>query len=107
MVRRGKHALPRDWNARRRTVRQLAGGRCACCPREARVGFCDHVIGRAEGGSDGIDNLQWLCKGCHEAKTREEIKRGHERRAARGRFEDPGGLPSPHPRHGGSGGPWR
>lgn len=44
----------------------------------------DHIIPLAEGGTDNDDNVQPLCKPCHDVKTAEESKRGKERaRAAR------------------------
>ena len=30
----------------------------------------DHVMPLSEGGSNGLENLQSLCHGCHSAKTR-------------------------------------
>ena len=29
----------------------------------------DHVVDRADGGSDDDDNLQGVCTGCHSSKT--------------------------------------
>ena len=33
---------------------------------------CDHIIPKAQGGSDLPSNLQTLCGSCHGAKTRRE-----------------------------------
>lgn len=41
---------------------------------------CDHIIPRAEGGSDRLENLQVLCRQCSDKKTEEEKKRGMKRR---------------------------
>lgn len=35
----------------------------------------DHIIPRAEGGSDNLANLQLLCVDCHKEKTLEDQKR--------------------------------
>ena len=52
----------------------------------------DHIRPLAEGGSDHITNLQWLCHTCHLTKTRAESRRGIARRNAARRRPRP-----PHP----------
>ncbi len=32
----------------------------------------DHILNKARGGSDTMDNLQSVCKPCHKAKTQKE-----------------------------------
>lgn len=44
----------------------LNGGR----PTQARE--VDHIIKKADGGTDDDDNLQAICKPCHKAKTLRE-----------------------------------
>lgn len=63
------------------TVTRRAQGRCENQPegysRCSRVGTqVDHIIPRAEGGSDDLHNLQLLCDDCHKQKTQEDAKRG-------------------------------
>ena len=48
----------------------------------------DHITPVAEGGADGLDNLQWLCPSCHAEKSRRETARGISRRVARRRLYD-------------------
>ncbi|MPX19093.1 HNH endonuclease [Moraxella catarrhalis] len=36
----------------------------------------DHIINRAQGGSDDLSNLQTLCKPCHKIKTQKESQAG-------------------------------
>ena len=36
----------------------------------------DHIINRAQGGSDELSNLQTLCKPCHKIKTQTESQAG-------------------------------
>ena len=43
----------------------------------------DHIVPVAEGGTDGLDNLQWVCPSCHAEKSRREAARGISRRVAR------------------------
>ncbi|MGO3325329.1 HNH endonuclease [Gordonia sp. (in: high G+C Gram-positive bacteria)] len=58
---------------------------CATCGRDDTTLELDHINNNAEGGTDTIDNAQWLCPRCHSEKTRAEAIRGRARRAARGR----------------------
>jgi 5-methylcytosine-specific restriction protein A len=91
-----RHALPADWPQRRDTARRRAGGRCegrirgTRCPNHGAE--CDHIKSHAEGGTDDLSNLQWLCTSCHKAKTAGEAARA--RRAIRARRFRP---PDPHP----------
>ena len=41
----------------------------------------DHIINRAEGGTNTLANLETKCPPCHEQKTRAEQARGTARRA--------------------------
>lgn len=52
---------------------------CRCCALVTEQGECDHIVPQAEGGSDDMVNLQWLCIPCHEAKTKAESARGIKR----------------------------
>lgn len=65
---------------------------CAYCGAEPVTGRggleLDHIIPVAEGGTDGLDNLQWLCASCHAEKSRRESARGISRRVARRRLYD-------------------
>ena len=42
------------------------------CRREASVEV-DHIIPVTKGGTDERDNLQGICKECHEEKTRKDL----------------------------------
>lgn len=41
-------------------------------PRHPRAANVDHIIPRAQGGSDDGSNLELLCKTCHDRKTNRE-----------------------------------
>ncbi len=43
----------------------------------------DHIIPVSEGGTDTIDNVQWLSSSAHARKTKAEWLRGQQRRRAR------------------------
>lgn len=58
-------------------VARKADGRCVKCTREtgpALPGECDHVVPLVLGGEHRETNLQWLCKTCHAAKTRLDVR---------------------------------
>lgn len=55
---------------------------CAECERQGRVTLAtqrDHIKPLAEGGTDDDDNVQGLCKPCHDAKSKDESQRGRGR----------------------------
>lgn len=52
---------------------------CAECERQGRVTLAtqrDHIIPLAEGGADDDDNVQGLCRDCHDVKSKQESVRG-------------------------------
>jgi len=60
--------------ALRRAVNRAGRARCAHCglvhlAERIRV---DHIVALADGGRDEPRNVQPLCVGCHQVKTREE-----------------------------------
>jgi 5-methylcytosine-specific restriction endonuclease McrA len=40
----------------------------------------DHIINLAAGGTDTVDNMQWLCDPCHKPKTEHERKTAWQRK---------------------------
>lgn len=55
---------------------------CRECERQGRVSatvIADHIIPKAEGGSDERTNYQGLCGPCSAAKTAREAQRGRQR----------------------------
>jgi len=46
------------------------------CQGLTRAREVDHVIPKAQGGSDSYDNLRSICPNCHREKTRVEALRG-------------------------------
>ena len=67
--------LPKDWQARKRIVRDRAGGRCEAVQRGRRCPYpgseCDHVIA---GDDHRLSNLAWLCHDHHQVKTTAEAR---------------------------------
>lgn len=45
---------------------------CRECGRVTEDGECDHATPISQGGTDRLDNLRWLCRDCHAAKTLRE-----------------------------------
>ncbi len=53
--------------------------------RNAGELHADHIVPRAEGGTDILDNLGALCVACHKLKTQAEAARGRQRRSPKRR----------------------
>lgn len=76
------HTYGGDWARRRAYVMARDEYLCQPCLKAGRVtqaAHVDHIIPVAEGGTDGLDNLQAICESCHKVKTQEEAKRGRRR----------------------------
>lgn len=70
------------WDKQRKRILARDGGLCQPCRRSGTVEQAtevDHVLARAEGGNDQDDNLQAICKRCHQAKTALEATRGRSK----------------------------
>lgn len=75
----GKGRGGRPWQRKRKRIFGRDKYLCQECKRQgiltavelhgARVGFCDHITPKAEGGTDDDTNLQTLCCECHDLKT--------------------------------------
>lgn len=70
----------------RRRIKQRDGYICQRCGVQDAPLEVNHIIALAEGGDNSDDNLETLCVPCHDPETVEQTRRGHARRAARGRF---------------------
>jgi 5-methylcytosine-specific restriction enzyme A len=67
-ARRGK-TTERGYGHRWRKLRRMVLNRdpvCACGTPAVEV---DHIIGKAKGGGDDMDNLRGMCRACHQEKT--------------------------------------
>ena len=52
-----------------------AGGKCAACKNDRKKAYeSDHIIPLILGGEHRESNLQLLCVGCHQAKTKLDVK---------------------------------
>lgn len=76
MVWSQKSAGERGYDHRWRKRREATFGRdhylCQACRRAGRITLaaaCDHIVPKAQGGSDEMSNLQALCRQCHEVKS--------------------------------------
>lgn len=61
---------------------------CRLCTEAGRTSLAtiaDHIIPKAEGGTDNRENYQGLCKPCSDAKTAEEAARAQGRAPPRKR----------------------
>jgi hypothetical protein len=58
-----------SWKTQRRKTRQRDGNQCQICGDVPASPYCQlhvhHIIPRAEGGIDDLDNLVTLCNLCH------------------------------------------
>jgi 5-methylcytosine-specific restriction protein A len=80
-----RERLPDNWEAIRRQVKTRAKGKCQATTHAKGCGGwgsdADHI---EAGDNHHLDNLQWLSRACHWAKTnREAAARNTARAAAR------------------------
>ena len=68
----------RAWQLARQERLVLDNWQCQDCGRvvTGREAHVDHVIAKAQGGSDYMDNLRTLCRSCHSRKTVREEQGG-------------------------------
>jgi 5-methylcytosine-specific restriction protein A len=72
---RHKRGYGTAWDKLRKQVMQRDCGICQSCRKQGRATIAqavDHIISKAKGGTDDLDNLQCLCNPCHDTKTQEE-----------------------------------
>lgn len=64
----------RGYGRRWRELRSLVINRDPICRqcRDHLTQEVDHIKRKADGGSDDLNNLQGLCRACHQAKTKAE-----------------------------------
>lgn len=63
------------WEKLRRAVMERDDYLCQSCHRSGRVTAAkqvDHVVPKAQGGTDAESNLEAICVSCHKAKTARE-----------------------------------
>lgn len=60
----------------KRTAYEQQDKRCAACNKEFPINELqgDHVVPWSQGGSTVPENLEMLCKDCHEAKSRQQMR---------------------------------
>jgi len=65
----------RPWRRLRSAILKRDRYLCQPCERVNRITPAtevDHIVGKAQGGTDAPDNLEAICKVCHQAKTASE-----------------------------------
>ena len=80
----GKGRGGRPWRRKRDAVLKRDGYLCQCaeCKRSGLVTLAeevDHIVPRAEGGTDDDSNLQAISREHHKLKTKAEATRGARR----------------------------
>jgi 5-methylcytosine-specific restriction protein A len=69
------------WVKLRRMIMSRDAGLCQPCRAAGRVTFAaqvDHIVPKARGGTDDPENLQAICRKCHQAKT--DLEKNEARR---------------------------
>ena len=62
-----------EWELLRQQVFFRDGGMCVRCGLANRQLTVDHIKPKSLGGDNGLDNLQTLCRDCHEEKHNRKI----------------------------------
>lgn len=63
------------WRQQRKAALRRDYHQCRPCAAKGVVTYgneVDHVIPKSQGGTDDLENLQTICKDCHDEKTRRE-----------------------------------
>ncbi|MBK5120899.1 HNH endonuclease [Burkholderia sp. R-69980] len=63
------------WQKKRKRILQRDNGMCQPCRRAGRVkaaSHVDHILNKANGGTDDDSNLEAICLACHKLKTGRE-----------------------------------
>lgn len=66
---------PPGYNQLRSLIFKLQMQRCARCGSRTKLEL-DHIHPVAQGGSWAIENLQGLCRPCHDEKSQEDRRSG-------------------------------
>ena len=71
------HYLTPEWRALRKTILIRDKYQCRQCGVlvSGKNAQCDHIIARADGGTDAPENLQTLCSRCHGGKGLHEHRK--------------------------------
>lgn len=69
----------RQWRRIKKLVHERDQWICCRCGRITMDLECDHIVNKAQGGTDDMENLQSLCPPCHLEKTLLESKAGMSR----------------------------
>lgn len=73
-MRYGQGRGGRPWRRKVEQVKQRDRYICQKCGKVTEDGDADHKVPLAKGGTDDLDNLQWLCREpCHRDKTLKEM----------------------------------
>lgn len=70
------------WDKLREQIMRRDSGLCQPCGRMGKVAAAhhvDHIVPKAQGGTDDEANLQAICRDCHRAKTQAEANAGKGR----------------------------
>lgn len=59
------YARSREWRRLRLRVFDRDNYRCTVCGKAGRRLECDHLVRREDGGTDEMENLRTVCRGCH------------------------------------------
>lgn len=69
---RSNRYVPKQLSARiRAAVKERDGHKCACCGATTFLAV-DHIVPASLGGSDDLENLQTLCRGCNTKKGKKD-----------------------------------
>jgi len=71
------YARSQEWRRRRLAVFERDQWRCTVCNRFGQRLECDHIKPLAQGGTHDMANLRTICRPCHLAETRRQIKTHH------------------------------